>query len=41
MIPSALYLPGASLPRWLQITVGVVVRGLLAARVWLHLRRRR
>ncbi|WP_367039205.1 hypothetical protein [Streptomyces sp. Je 1-332] len=38
----ALYFPGAgALPRWAQITVGVVVLGLIAARLWLHFRRRR
>ncbi|MEV2250226.1 hypothetical protein AB0I94_06585 [Streptomyces sp. NPDC050147] len=38
----ALYLPGAdALPRWVQITVGVVVLGLFLARLWLHFRRRR
>lgn len=38
----ALYLPGSgTLPRWVQITVGVVVLGLIAARIWLFLRRRK
>lgn len=38
----ALYLPGSGvLPRWVQITVGVIVLGLIVARLWLHFRRRR
>lgn len=36
-----LYLPGSGvLPRWVQITVGVIVLGLIAARLWLRFRRR-
>lgn len=39
----ALYLPGSggAAPRWLQIAVGVVVLGLVAARLWLFFRRRK
>ncbi|MFF1695136.1 hypothetical protein ACFVXC_16100 [Streptomyces sp. NPDC058257] len=41
-MPFALYLPGAgALPRWLQIAVGVLVIGSMAARIWLFLRRRK
>ena len=39
--PLALYLPALdAVPRWLQITAGVVVLGLMVTRVWLFLRRR-
>ncbi|MET7358933.1 hypothetical protein ABZS76_10820 [Streptomyces sp. NPDC005562] len=42
MTALALYLPGSgATPRWLQITVGVVVLGLIAARIWLFIRRRK
>ncbi len=42
MTPLALYLPElGAVPRWLQITAGVVVLGLLVARVVLFLRRRK
>ncbi|MEV8314649.1 hypothetical protein AB0Q95_10800 [Streptomyces sp. NPDC059900] len=42
MMSLALYLPGAgALPRWLQITVAVVVIGAMATRIWLFLRRRK
>ncbi|MGB8939033.1 MAG: hypothetical protein WCD21_02140 [Streptomyces sp.] len=38
----ALYLPGSgALPHWVRITVGVVVLGLIAARLWLTFRRRK
>ncbi|WP_309049094.1 hypothetical protein [Streptomyces sp.] len=38
----ALYLPGSStLPRWVQVTVGIVLLGLIAARIWLTYRRRK
>ncbi|MFI7322954.1 hypothetical protein [Streptomyces venezuelae] len=42
MTTLALYLPGSgALPRWAQITVGVVVLGLVATRLWLTFRRRK
>lgn len=42
MTTLALYPPGSgSLPRWAQITVGVVVVGLVATRLWLTFRRRK
>ncbi|MEV5978289.1 hypothetical protein [Streptomyces sp. NPDC052114] len=42
MTALALYLPGSgALPRWMQVTVGVIVLGLVAARLWLFLRRRK
>ncbi|MEU6762442.1 hypothetical protein ABZ916_07935 [Streptomyces sp. NPDC046853] len=42
MIPFALYLPGSdALPRWVQITVAVVIIGAMATRIWLFLRRRK
>ncbi|ATL25902.1 hypothetical protein [Streptomyces formicae] len=38
----ALYLPGSgALPRWARITVGIVVLGLIATRLWLTFRRRK
>ncbi|MFD5124707.1 hypothetical protein [Streptomyces sp. NPDC058385] len=38
----ALYLPGlGAAPRWLHITVGVIILGLMIARLWLFFRRRK
>ncbi|MFD8771423.1 hypothetical protein [Streptomyces sp. NPDC059916] len=38
----ALYLPGlGAAPHWLRITVGVIVLGLMVARLWLFFRRRK
>ncbi|MET8209613.1 hypothetical protein OHU25_40965 [Streptomyces sp. NBC_00117] len=38
----ALYLPGlGATPRWLHITVGVIILGLMIARLWLFFRRRK
>lgn len=38
----ALYLPGSgALPRWAQITVGLVILGAVATRLWLTFRRRK
>lgn len=42
MTPLAVYLPmSGAIPRWLQITVGVVVLGLIVARLVLFYRRRK
>ncbi|MGW2346609.1 hypothetical protein [Streptomyces sp. NPDC001661] len=42
MAPLALFLPGLdAVPRWLRITAAVVILGLMVARVWLFLRRRK
>ncbi|MGY0489909.1 hypothetical protein [Streptomyces sp. WG-D5] len=42
MTPLAVFLPELSaVPRWLQIAAGVVVLGLMAARLWLFFRRRK
>ncbi|MHB9756959.1 hypothetical protein ACYBSK_21520 [Streptomyces sp. BYX5S] len=42
MTPLAVFLPElGAVPRWLQIAAGVVVLGLMAARLWLFFRRRK